>query len=96
MPEVSTRRHSRTGGSGLRNFQIAEISRIVHYLKKHAVGKTVEAVKTQEDTVGNPLALLCFTSKQPWICSETYYRSSMAKSAHRRLNSRSQSRARRS
>ncbi|KAF2035046.1 hypothetical protein EK21DRAFT_55560, partial [Setomelanomma holmii] len=30
---------------------IAEISRIVHYLKKHAVGKTVEAVKTQEDTI---------------------------------------------
>ncbi|KAH7095613.1 Formamidopyrimidine-DNA glycosylase N-terminal domain-containing protein [Paraphoma chrysanthemicola] len=31
--------------------EIAEISRIVHYLKKHAVGKTVEAVKTQEDTI---------------------------------------------
>ncbi|KAF1911824.1 Formamidopyrimidine-DNA glycosylase N-terminal domain-containing protein [Ampelomyces quisqualis] len=31
--------------------EIAEISRIVHYLKKHAVGRTIEAVKTQEDDI---------------------------------------------
>ncbi|KAF2832881.1 hypothetical protein CC86DRAFT_337864 [Ophiobolus disseminans] len=31
--------------------EIAEISRIVHYLKKHAVGKTISAVKTQEDDI---------------------------------------------
>jgi formamidopyrimidine-DNA glycosylase len=31
--------------------QIAEIARIVHYLKKYAVGRTISAVKTQEDTI---------------------------------------------
>ncbi|PSN73119.1 TPR-like protein [Corynespora cassiicola Philippines] len=31
--------------------EIAEIARIVHYLKKHAVGKTIAAVKAQEDTI---------------------------------------------
>ncbi|CAO2650470.1 Nn.00g017620.m01.CDS01 [Neocucurbitaria sp. VM-36] len=31
--------------------EIAEVARIVHFLKKHAVGKTVEAVKTQEDDI---------------------------------------------
>ncbi|KAF2691048.1 putative formamidopyrimidine-DNA glycosylase [Lentithecium fluviatile CBS 122367] len=31
--------------------EIAEIARIVHYLKKHAVGRTVSAVKTQEDAI---------------------------------------------
>ncbi|KAL5118298.1 hypothetical protein ACEQ8H_003808 [Pleosporales sp. CAS-2024a] len=31
--------------------EIAEISRIVHYLKKYAVGKTVAAVQTQEDHI---------------------------------------------
>ena len=37
--------------------QIGEIARIVHYLRKHVVGKTVATVKTQEDDV-------C-----PYICS---------------------------
>ncbi|KAH7385725.1 formamidopyrimidine-DNA glycosylase [Pyrenochaeta sp. MPI-SDFR-AT-0127] len=31
--------------------EIAEVARLVHYLKKHAVGKTVEAIKTQEDDI---------------------------------------------
>ncbi|KAF2279640.1 uncharacterized protein EI97DRAFT_412856 [Westerdykella ornata] len=31
--------------------EIAEVARIVHYLKKHAVGKVVKAVKTQEDEI---------------------------------------------
>ncbi|KAF2018595.1 hypothetical protein BU24DRAFT_447259 [Aaosphaeria arxii CBS 175.79] len=31
--------------------EIAEVARIVHFLKKHAVGKTVQSVKTQEDTI---------------------------------------------
>ncbi|PVH94484.1 hypothetical protein DM02DRAFT_676174 [Periconia macrospinosa] len=31
--------------------EIAEISRIVHFLRKYAVGRTVKAVKTQEDTI---------------------------------------------
>lgn len=34
-------------------YQIAEVSRIVHYLKKHAVGKTIEAIKAQEDDVSS-------------------------------------------
>ncbi|EMD91536.1 hypothetical protein COCC4DRAFT_30449 [Bipolaris maydis ATCC 48331] len=31
--------------------EIAEVARIVHFLKKHAVGKTIQAVKTQEDNI---------------------------------------------
>ncbi|KAF2120792.1 NMDA receptor-regulated protein 1-domain-containing protein, partial [Lophiotrema nucula] len=31
--------------------QIAEVSRIVHFLRKNAVGKTIAAVKAQEDTI---------------------------------------------
>ncbi|KAF2131504.1 hypothetical protein P153DRAFT_365082 [Dothidotthia symphoricarpi CBS 119687] len=31
--------------------ELAEVSRIVHYLKKHAVGRTIEAVKAQEDDI---------------------------------------------
>ncbi|KAF2196701.1 TPR-like protein [Delitschia confertaspora ATCC 74209] len=31
--------------------QIAEVARIVHYLSKHIVGKTIAAVKTQEDDI---------------------------------------------
>ncbi|KAF2745436.1 putative Formamidopyrimidine-DNA glycosylase [Sporormia fimetaria CBS 119925] len=31
--------------------EIAEVARIVHYLKKHAVGRVVSAVKTQEDDI---------------------------------------------
>ena len=41
--------------------QIAEVARIVHFLKKHAVGKTIAAVKTQEDDVG---FALCRTTKE--------------------------------
>ena len=35
----------------LNALQIAEIARIVHYLKKHVVSKTIAVVKTQEDDV---------------------------------------------
>ncbi|OCK97712.1 uncharacterized protein K441DRAFT_655624 [Cenococcum geophilum 1.58] len=31
--------------------EIGEVARIVHYLKKHLVGKTIAAVKTQEDDI---------------------------------------------
>ena len=31
--------------------QIGEVARVVHYLKKHAVGRTIGAVKTQEDEI---------------------------------------------
>ena len=31
--------------------QIAEVARIVHYLKKYAIGRVIKAVKTQEDTI---------------------------------------------
>ncbi|CAI6334235.1 unnamed protein product [Periconia digitata] len=31
--------------------EIAEISRIVHFLRKYAVGRTIKAVKTQEDNI---------------------------------------------
>ncbi|KAF2472225.1 TPR-like protein [Lindgomyces ingoldianus] len=31
--------------------EIGEVARIVHYLKKHVVGKTIAAVKTQEDAI---------------------------------------------
>lgn len=31
--------------------EIAEVARVVHYLKKHAVGKIIAAVRTQEDDI---------------------------------------------
>lgn len=31
--------------------QIGEVARIVHFLKKHAVGRTVKAVKAQDDAI---------------------------------------------
>ncbi|KAI8936263.1 hypothetical protein NX059_006685 [Plenodomus lindquistii] len=31
--------------------EIAEVARVVHFLKKHVVGKTIAAVKTQEDDI---------------------------------------------
>jgi hypothetical protein len=49
MPEVST--PSATSRRIANALQIAEVARIVHFLKKHAVGRTIEAVKTQEDDV---------------------------------------------
>ncbi len=36
--------------------KIAEVARIVNYLKKHAVGRTISAVKTQEDDVGTHIS----------------------------------------
>lgn len=32
-------------------FQIAEVARIVHFLKKHAAGRMIKAVQAQEDTI---------------------------------------------
>lgn len=50
MPEVGTRSCC-TRITPANIDQIAEVARIVHFLKKHAVGKTIQAVKTQEDNV---------------------------------------------
>jgi hypothetical protein len=52
MPEVRCKRLPFTVSNSMTDLtKIAEVARIVHYLKKHAVGKVIAAVKTQEDEV---------------------------------------------